>query len=166
MSDVDNNPVDGRDGTDTSDALATAPRLPGVYRAGRARRSGRLRRDGRRTAGGRRPQGLRGRLAVYASGKALTEGARSRDFVERSALTSLDRKCLDYFAGRDLATRCRPSRSVKSRKKSGVSTPTVRRIVRSLIEEGSLFESGVRGSGAGRRAKLYELAAVDSHEAP
>lgn len=49
--------------------------------------------------------------------------------------------------------------------RSGVSTPTVRRVVRSLIEEGSLVESGVRGSGAGRRAKLYELVAVDSHDA-
>jgi hypothetical protein len=56
-------------------ALDLAPRLPGVYLA----RSGRIGpvvyvgMAGERSGGGK-PQGLRGRLAVYLGGKALTSG--------------------------------------------------------------------------------------------
>lgn len=54
-----------------ADALETAPRTPGVYLA-REGISGPLVYVG--MAGERRGQGLRGRLAVYRSGKALTSG--------------------------------------------------------------------------------------------
>lgn len=56
-------------------ALAAAPRLPGVYMA-REGVSGEVVYIGMagERAGGGRPQGLRGRLAIYASGKALASG--------------------------------------------------------------------------------------------
>ena len=75
MSDVDNNQVEWSQWVRFSDALTTAPRLPGVYRA-RTGRDGPVVYVGMagERAGGRRPQGLRGRLAVYASGKALASG--------------------------------------------------------------------------------------------
>ena len=57
------------------DALESAPRLPGVYMA-REGSDGPIVYIGHagERSGGRRPQGLRGRLRVYASGKALTSG--------------------------------------------------------------------------------------------
>lgn len=75
MSDVDDDQVEWSQWVRFSEALATAPRLPGVYRA-RAGRDGPVVYIGMagERAGGRRPQGLRGRLAVYASGKALASG--------------------------------------------------------------------------------------------
>jgi hypothetical protein len=56
-------------------AVASAPRLPGVYRV-REGASGRLVYIGMagERAGGRQPKGLQGRLRVYLSGKALTSG--------------------------------------------------------------------------------------------
>lgn len=57
------------------DALRSAPRLPGVYlaREGHAGPVVYVGMAGER-AGSGKPQGLRGRLRVYASGKALTSG--------------------------------------------------------------------------------------------
>jgi hypothetical protein len=57
-------------------ALSVAPLLPGVYMA-RDGEDGDLvyiGMAGERSGGGGRPQGLRGRLAVYASGKGLASG--------------------------------------------------------------------------------------------
>jgi hypothetical protein len=57
-------------------ALSVAPLLPGVYMA-REGEDGDLvyiGMAGERRGGGGRPQGLRGRLAVYASGKGLASG--------------------------------------------------------------------------------------------
>lgn len=54
-----------------AEALAVAPRLPGVYMA-RSRQSGELVYVG--MAGERRGNGIRGRLSVYSSGKALASG--------------------------------------------------------------------------------------------
>ena len=54
-----------------ADALSAAPRLPGVY-AAREGTAGQLVYVG--MAGERRGEGLRGRLAVYQSGKALASG--------------------------------------------------------------------------------------------
>ncbi|MGH8972782.1 MAG: hypothetical protein ACRD0C_06205 [Acidimicrobiia bacterium] len=60
-----------------SEALHSAPRLPGVYLA-REGKTGPVVYVGmageRAGTSGRSPKGLRGRLAVYASGKALTSG--------------------------------------------------------------------------------------------
>jgi hypothetical protein len=57
------------------DALSDAPRLPGVYLA-REGRSGPIVYVGMagERAGSGKPQGIRGRLRVYGSGKALTSG--------------------------------------------------------------------------------------------
>lgn len=56
-------------------AMATAPRQPGVYmaREGRAGPIVYVGMAGER-AGGGKPQGIRGRLAVYARGKGLVSG--------------------------------------------------------------------------------------------
>jgi hypothetical protein len=56
-------------------SVASAPRLPGVYRV-REGSTGPLVYIGMagERAGGRTPKGLRGRLGVYLSGKALTSG--------------------------------------------------------------------------------------------
>lgn len=61
--------------TPLADALATVPRLPGVYlaREGSAGPIVYVGMAGER-AGSGKPQGLRGRLRVYASGKAMTSG--------------------------------------------------------------------------------------------
>lgn len=58
-----------------SEALATAPRVPGVYlaREGEAGPIVYVGMAGER-AGGKRPQGLRGRLSVYLTGKGLASG--------------------------------------------------------------------------------------------
>lgn len=58
-----------------SDALSEAPRVPGVYlaREGKAGPVVYVGMAGER-AGGKRPQGLRGRLAVYLTGKGLASG--------------------------------------------------------------------------------------------
>lgn len=58
-----------------SDALTVAPRVPGVYlaREGEAGPVVYVGMAGER-AGGKRPQGLRGRLAVYLTGKGLISG--------------------------------------------------------------------------------------------
>lgn len=59
-----------------SAAIESAPRLPGVYMA-REGHGGPLvyvGMAGERRGSGNRPQGLRGRLAVYTSGKALASG--------------------------------------------------------------------------------------------
>lgn len=57
------------------DALSAAPRLPGVYIA-REGRNGPIVYVGMagERAGSGKPQGIRGRLRVYGSGKALTSG--------------------------------------------------------------------------------------------
>jgi len=52
-----------------AEALATAPRIPGVYMA-RVGKDGPVVYVG--SAGERRGMGLLGRLSVYASGKAMT----------------------------------------------------------------------------------------------
>lgn len=58
-----------------AEALATAPRQPGVYMA-REGVDGEVVYIGMagKRAGSGRPQGLRGRLAIYTSGKALASG--------------------------------------------------------------------------------------------
>lgn len=63
--------ADWSDWVSFADALDVAPREPGVYMA-REGRNGPVVYVG--MAGERRGQGLRGRLRVYASGKALTSG--------------------------------------------------------------------------------------------
>lgn len=58
-----------------SQALAIAPRVPGVYMA-REGETGEIVYVGMagERAGGGKPQGIRGRLAIYASGKGLASG--------------------------------------------------------------------------------------------
>ena len=58
-----------------TEALAQAPRQPGVYmaREGDAGEIVYIGMAGERTGGGK-PQGIRGRLAIYASGKGLASG--------------------------------------------------------------------------------------------
>jgi len=58
-----------------SDALSLAPRVPGVYmaREGDAGEIVYIGMAGERSGGGK-PQGIRGRLAIYASGKGLASG--------------------------------------------------------------------------------------------
>ena len=58
-----------------SEALAIAPRVPGVYmaREGEAGDVVYIGMAGERSGGGK-PQGIRGRLAIYASGKGLASG--------------------------------------------------------------------------------------------
>lgn len=71
-----------------AEALAQAPRLPGVYLDSEGAEGPIVYVGmGGERAGSGRPQGIRGRLRVYASGKALTsglgEGTRDRPARDR-----------------------------------------------------------------------------------
>ncbi len=55
-------------------AIATAPRLPGVYMARQGPGGAVVRRHARGTGRQRHPQGTTGRLGVYASGKGIVSG--------------------------------------------------------------------------------------------